>query len=575
VKEVGSCTAPTVTYPWDDDVLVKDVSDSIQLAQPAFSAATLHQHLPKTQTLEQRKQPGYDVGVVETPSMLNAQGVELGSVGLAYFLELPTSDHLVTDVQQSSASNAEAQRNKELLQSSPEQIGIRKVKMKLVYDRLIELGDLDEAFRESPDGMSILNHQSPGDLYLHLFAKFLLPPRFDSSTEDPNGIKTQIDTLIRILQLKGVWYDFSLVEWRIRVGQILWNDSDAESQSHQLFTDRDLLLLQITLAGELLLRLDAVSSMDPDEAERRIQVTPEEYRGFLELKSRKIDWDLVLARRFLDNILVVKEDGQEADTAPPTAKPNGLLSMLSLGTSKTDVDETPASEDIILLPRHQAQQLSGLLHFAEALKWPEIDVVVTELAQKLGIPQNVDEGEHQSPTYGGFLNPKTPSVISIYGTPLATPRSTNTIRDNYFGHLSKPVLKRTNTSQTLTVPLTTTLLANAAEGAAGTLNIGGWLSRSYLTGLILPGEAISHFLISTLLENDNLAIAALGDSAKLYGGFVYANKSWWSKASVIGRVLGSLEDSVECMGWICVSTLPSLPSSGWYELDAEQIEHPR
>ncbi|KAF2178704.1 hypothetical protein K469DRAFT_642225 [Zopfia rhizophila CBS 207.26] len=577
VKPADSRSDPKVSYPWDDELKVRDVSDSIPPSQPAFSLATLRQYLKVTpgEPAQGKTYLGYDVGVVEIPSMLTAQGVEPGTIGFEHFLQLPTSDNLTTDLQQSQSSNGflEVIRNKEQMQSNPERLGIRRVDMSMVHERLIEFGDLLEAFQESPERMTILNNQSSGDLYANLFGKFLTPPPFDGTTDDPTGMKVQIDNLLKVLRLKGVWYDLSLVEWRIRLGQILWGDPDSvsvigvtgASVSHELWSDRDILLLQLLLACELLLRLDAVSTMDVDEAKGWMHLTHEEFQGFLNLKTRKTDWDLILARRFMENILVFKEYDNAA--SPSSPKPRGILSMLS----RDDAKGTP-NTDIIFLPRHQARQLSGLLHFAETVRWPGIDLIVTELAHKLGVPDSDKEQQQQPSPYGKFLDLNTPSSISVYGTPLATPRSTNSVRSSYFGHMKRPPLNRSNTSRSFKVPLTSTLLVHAADVAANALNIGGWLSRSYLTGLILPGEAISHFLISTLLENDKLAIATLGESANLYGGFIYAARSWWSKTSVVGRVLACVEGAVECMGWISVTRLPEDPADGWYAVNSEQIQ---
>lgn len=469
------------------------------------------------------------------------------------------------DLQQSQTSNEylEGVRNKQLLQQNPERLGIRTVDLAMVHDRLIELGDLVEAFHDSPERMTILNNQAPGDLYANLFGKFLTPPRYDSTADDPTGMKVQIDTLLKILQLRGVWFDFSLVEWRIRLGQILWSEAETEVEpdTQPLWTDRDVLLLQITLACELLLRLDAISSMEVDDVKRQLHVSPQDFQGFLNLKTRKTDWDLVLARRFLENILVVKE----YNTGPsvPDSKPKGLFSLLGSSAPKDEV-----RSDLVLLPQHQARQLSGLLYFAKTVQWPGIDLIVAELAQKITAPEVAQMLDQASPPTERVLDPSTPASISVYGTPLATPRS-NTILDSYFGNLHKPELSRNN-SRALQVPLSTTLLAQA-DDPEHALNVGGWLSRSYLTGLILPGEGISHFLMSTLLENDKLAIVALGDSANLYGGFIYANRTWWSKASVVARVMGCIEGAVECMGWISFSKLPTDPADGWYAVNSTQL----
>ncbi|KAF2257385.1 hypothetical protein BU26DRAFT_514075 [Trematosphaeria pertusa] len=570
IKNTESHAFPRATFPWNEELAVKDVSDSVQLAQPAFSAATLRQHLPDQQrpSEEEKKYTGYDVDIVEVPSMLSAQGLEPGTIGFVHFLELPQSDNLITDLQQSQSSNGflEAVRNKEQMQSKPERLGIRAVDMSMVHDRLVELGDLFEAFQDSPERMTILNNQSSGDLYANLFGKFLTPPGYDSTADDPTGMKVQIDTLLKILGLKGVWHDFGLVEWRIRLGQILWSDSDLvpEHDTQPLWSERDILLLQILLACELLLRLDAVTSLDVDDVKSQMHVSPQDLEGFLKLKTRKTGWDLVLARRFLENILVVKEG--DVNIPIPEQKSRGLLSMLSSSAPKGS-SEADNKADIILLPQHQARQLAGLFHFAETVRWPGIDLLLKNLALKLGVPETSQEPVPLPSPHGRFLDPSTPSSISVYGTPLTTPRS-NGLLDSYFGHIGKPPLSRNNSLQ---VPLSTTLLAHA-DGPDHALNVGGWLSRSYLTGLVLPGEAISHFLMSTLLENDKLAIAALGDSANLYGGFIYGGRTWWSKASVVARVLGCIEGAVECMGWVTFTTLPEALPDGWYAINNDQLQ---
>ncbi|KAF1851951.1 uncharacterized protein K460DRAFT_401950 [Cucurbitaria berberidis CBS 394.84] len=565
LREVDGPLAAIVTYPWDSEGNKKDASDSVPLVEPAFLAATLRQQSPDKGNNYQ----GYEVNVVEVPSMLNAQGIEPGSIGFSHFLDLPKSDSLVTNLEQSQSSKhfLEATRNKEVMQANPERIGIRPVEMDLIQDRLLEFQDLYETFKGTPEPMTILNNQSSGDLYANLFSKFLTPPGYDDSSDDPTGIHIQITALLKILRLKGVWYDFSLVEWRIRLGQLLWSDPEPipEHESHPLWTEREILLLQITLACELLLRLDAVTILDANNTDEELPIKREDVKGFLEIKTQKIDWDLVLARRFLENILVVKGSDTAESSQPP--KPRGLLSLLS-ASPQAD----PPRSDMILLPQHQTRQLAGLSCFAETLRWPNLDVLTTELSQKLGLQDDSEQTEQRPSSSGRLLDITTPSSISVYGTPLQTPRSASHIPDNYFGHVGKPSLSRHN-SRSLRVPLSPSLLSREDRSVPALNNIGGWLSRSYLTGLVLPGEAISHFLISTLLENDKFAIANLGDSANLYGGFSYASRTWWSAKSIVGRVLACVEGSTECMGWISCPKLPDSPSDRWHSIHSEQLPY--
>ncbi|EDU48523.1 hypothetical protein PtrSN002B_005450 [Pyrenophora tritici-repentis] len=570
LTKTDSRSTPTVAYPWNTEPTTKHATDSAPLAEPAFSAATLQKHLPKTEQVPgaSKQYNGYGVDVVELPNMLGAQGIEAGTIGFSHFLELPNSDVLVNASEQSQSGNGylSTSTNKDVMQANPERLGIRPVELGLIYDRLLEFQDLYETFHDSPEPMTILNNQSSGDLYANLFTKFLTPPGYDDSTEDPTGLQTQIAALLRVLALEGVWYDFSLVEWRIRLGQILWNEPEPTSdfESRPLWAEREILLLQITLACELLLRLDAFTNADASNAGLRQQINPKDMEAVLQMKTTKIDWDLILARRFLDNILIMRgSDIQES----PQPRSRGFLSLLAQG-----IHPGLPQSDLILLPQHQARQFSGLLHFANTIQWPNIDVVSTDLARKLGAQDDSTEGNTPSSPSIRPFDSNTPSGISVYGTPLETPLPAGHQLDSYFGHVGKPSLHRNN-SRALRMPLSPMATLPETKSKSSLNNVGGWLSRSYLAGLVLPGEAISHFLMSTLLENDSTAIANLGDSANLYGGFTFGGRTFWSRNSVVGRTLACVKGSTECMGWVSCPKLPENGGERWYSIHSEVLSN--
>ena len=571
ISDVQGRRTPRAAYPWDSNGTAKNLSDSLYMDEPAFSAATLHQNAASVSPslAKGRKFKGYQVDVVELPNMLTAQGVEPGSIGFTHFLELPKSDSLVSDLEQSESSRdfVEASRNKELMQTNPERLGIRPVQLDLIYDRLLEFQDLYEVFHDSPGPMTIVNHQSSGDLYANLFSKLLTPPGFDGTDDDPTGLAIQIKALLKILGLPGIWFDFSLVEYRIKLGQILWSDPEPvlEHEPFAQWTEREMLLLQITLACELLLRLDALTIKKAHEVNDQDHVAPDDIRGFFKLKSKKIDWDLVLAQRFLENILVINDTNVDAVSSQPDSRDSKSLigANAQLELSKAN---------LVILPRHQSRFLSGLTHFAETLRWPDSGSFLDDLAQKLGINDTSEQIELGSSTSGRFFEPATPSAISVYATPLTTPRSSSQLQDSYFGQGSKPSLNR-NDSPSLRIPLSSSSISSMAASDQAPNSIGGWLSRSFLTGLILPGEPISHFLISTLLENDKSALASLGDSANLYGGFTWAERTWWSKTSIVGRVLACLEGSAECMGWISTDVLPEGVANRWHSIQSDRLPY--
>ena len=103
----------------------------------------------------------------------------------------------------------------------------------------MELSSIYEASKEKERAYSLLNRAAGGDLYASLFGKILTPPKFDNASADPTGLKVQIEALIRILKLQRTWYDFGNVEWRIRVGQLLFSDGSADMADSNLSEPED------------------------------------------------------------------------------------------------------------------------------------------------------------------------------------------------------------------------------------------------------------------------------------------------------------------------------------------------
>ncbi|KAL1875687.1 hypothetical protein VTK73DRAFT_9942 [Phialemonium thermophilum] len=186
--------------------------------------------------------------------------------------------------------------------------------------------------------------------------------------------------------------------------------------------------------------------------------------------------------------------------------------------------------------RHWKQQVDGLTHFATKLRWPDMEAYAEKISDNC---RAVTEG--------------TP-----FHTPLVTPASRDSShRSSYFGGSKGDANSKKRPAGRRTV--------------SAALRPSGWLSKSYVSGLMLPGEGISHFLISTLLENDQDALARLGPMANLYGGFVYGGKSFWSKACVVGRVLVAGKGAAECMGWISSDVTPEGLGDGWADIEVEDI----
>ncbi|KAF4551714.1 Hypothetical protein D9617_12g036030 [Elsinoe fawcettii] len=515
---------PQATYRDHDPDSTQDSRDALDFQHSSFEVATLQtadgdgffSHIKSLNN------------VLEMPSMLGLHGLEPGTVGMDHFLHLPLALSSEPPKEPKSCSN------RLVLQTDPESIGLRAPQVERLIDRLTELGDL-QAQRDSDEEMQTsVNEQKASEMYAELFAKLLTPPKYSPSADgDPTGLGVQIMALLKALNLSGLWYDLSNPDERLRIGKTIWA-ALGEADGVEIVNDRNVLLLQITLAAELLTRLElSQSTTDSDSEDNGI-------RRRQPAISRKVAWDLVLAKRFLQDVCIAPA---AIDNTKGGRDPNrsSLFSMLSFVTAREDFEEDEQIQPI-LFPRHEKTQLNGLLAFAMALKWPHIDELKQKIANRV---KESEEGTKQT-----------------YTTPVGTPAFKPDDRDSYFGVLVRPHVGRSLTAQSVQ------LLPPLEPHQSDTLNAAGWLSRSWLTGLVMPGESASHLLISSLLENSSNALSALGDTANLIGGFVYRERAYWSKSCIVGRVVAALDDVQDCMGWISSPSPASSHDDGWINVSS-------
>ena len=500
----------------------------------------------------------YGSDVLEVPSMLTANGVDTGAVGFEHFLQLPMADDLAV---QDDAALLEKRKQ---LQLDPEWLGLRGLDMEHMIDRLTEMGKLFAAIKErqweSPDPWNRRKIEEMGE---ELFEKVLSAEL--GTTGAGTGsvtLRTQIAALQRVLNTTGLWRDFSRVEWRTRVGQLLWAAEDFEQiqpDGSRLPNERDVLLLQVTLSAELLMRLlalEALSSSFPPIVSHEEAEVLETQRG------TKIKWDLILADRFLTNLSIsAKIPPPPLPTSSEKALSNrsSFFSAITFFSAKEDGLEGDISQSVqpLLFAKNEPEQLAGLAHFAHTLQWPHASDVQRELESKLS---------------KSFSNRPLSTAASLYATPLSSPRLPNTpgARNSFFAFPSspRPGFSRKNTAQSVSL-----LPARNIAGNVESFEVGGWLSRSWLSGLIMPGEPAQHVLMSTLLENSPQAITVLGEEANLYGGFLYGGRGFWSQSCILGRVLAGVKGSVGCMGWVSVPLAADGPNQledGWQSVDVKE-----
>lgn len=608
---------PRVFFPFDDDETeeLEELSDCPPIAHPAFSLSTSRFHRaldPDVRghrgrdDLEFEEQAGY---VEEEPSMLSFMGLEPGSCGWEYFMMYPVGDVENLEEQDDEDQDLADEGGRERVRRGSMgngKGGIRNVETDYIVERLKELGEIwNERKRRGSESSNIIT-SDPGkpkgvlgqysalELYTQLFTRLLYPPTRITTEDfyDPYSLKVQIVALIQTLTLKKFWLDFKDVQWRIRLGRILWgsktrdrSDDDDDNEEGEEEEDNNTagseaekvwLLLQILLSSELAVRLDAFFSDSTAEvapSDGSGESKEETCKRFKNIGTKKVEWDILLARRWLDNVQIIDDEPlAEKDTAhlaPPIPERRGWFSSRSTPpspppeTSENDTGEDDGkSYEALIYPRNLTTQFSGLIYFARCLQWPQIETLSQHLQEKTRFPSS-------------FSSPE-PSVGS---TPLATPLSIMSASTNsYFQTIARPKKIQEISSAAPSIIGGQT----RAPALMKTMGSGGWMSRTYLSGLILPGEGLSHFLISALLENDAGAVDSLGYTGYLYGGFKYEDSTWWSSYCIVGKVLAGHAQSREVAGWIGPCLAVKIPTEngmvfenapdGWVDIHTVERE---
>ena len=545
----------SVAFPWDEQLEIRDLTDHTQIEDRAWSCVTAWPHITRDvqpdrssaqkMTAAKRRAHFYP-RCRERPSMLSMSGLEKGSVGYQAALELGVSDALQEEQfgfeSLGSKSHVIVEQRQKMLTSRD---GLRHLDDHAILEQLIKNGK--RYTQQHPR-----DRRLSGELYNELFLHILHPPTKVLDHHNPYSLSVQIQAIVEVLAAPNMWIDFSHVEWRIKLGQLLWGAEDeietgdnasirSGSSAVELHEERYWLLLQILLASELLIRLDAITEGEELGIE---SIRPSEVHKFEKDANRSVKWSLHLARSWLENIEVVKE---EKKNLQEQEKPAGWLATLTKRMSLTHDSPNHSHHHILhhhptyvyaIRGRHCERQVDGLKHFARQLKWPDIDSYAARISENCRA-----------------LTDGTP-----LSSPLATPASHTSHRSSYFGS-SNDDPKQGSKQQDPT----------RRRNIQTALHPSGWLSKSYVSGLMLPGEALCHFLMSTLLENDQEAVSRLGLMANLCGGFVYCGKSFWSTACVVGRVLAAGKGSAECMGWISSDITPQNLGDGWVNIEVGDV----
>lgn len=537
---------PSVAFPWDEKLEIRDLTDHTQIEDKAWGCVTAWPHITRDiqgdrsaakKASEEKRRAHFYPRCRERPSMLSMAGLEKGSVGFQAALELGVADALQEEqwgFENLGTRTPAIMEQRQRMMTSKD--GLRHMEESLILEQLIKNG---RRYREQHPRERRLS----SELYNELFLQILHPPTKVLDHRDPYSLSVQISALVKVLAAPNMWIDFSHVEWRIRLGQLLWGnttedevDDGRSAMSHDSTTDvheeRYWLLIQILLSCELLVRLDAITEGEELGIE---SIKPSEILRFEKDANKSVKWSLHLARAWLENIEVAKTESAEPSHEE---KPSGWLATLtkrmslSHGSQKGEHHREP---HYVIKGKQVQRQIDGLTHFAKQLRWPDFDYA-KRIADNC---RGVTDG--------------TPLA-----TPLATPGSRHSHSSSYFaGAASKAEVHSKR-------------VVSRRRKISAALHPSGWLSKSYVSGLMLPGEGLCHFLMATLLENDEDAMAKLGPMANLCGGFVYSGKSFWSTSCIVGRVLAAGKGSAECMGWISSDILPQGLGDGWLNVEVDE-----
>ncbi|KAI0602714.1 hypothetical protein F4775DRAFT_581565 [Biscogniauxia sp. FL1348] len=541
---------PSVAFPWNEELPIRDLTDHTQIEDDAWGCVTagpriIHRDPLSATSPSGRNRPHFKTRCQERPNMLSMQGLEKGTIGYQAALEISVADTLQEEQYGFDSLGSKAhiivEKRQRLIASRD---SLRHLDDAAIMEQLLKVEDRYNAER------SFARYRYH-ELYNDLFSKVLYPPIRVIDRNDPHSLAVQIHALVKILATPNAWIDFSRVEWRIRLGQILWGfplddelsdgscineGSDAQDRSEERYW----LLLQILLACELLVRLDMITEGDEYGVQN---LKASEVHLFEKEANLSVKWSLILARSWLENVTIIKANPNQPErSSVPKGWLTSLTSKMSLkhehmyGAHFTDhtLHRHNSSAEFIysIKGRHSERQVLGLAQFARKLRWPDASSSVRKVFEK--------------------------AAGSVEATPINTPPPTSdSRRSSYFGGDR------------------TSIVSNQQRGrrrkVEAALHASGWLSKTYISGLILPGEALSHLLMSTLVENDEDAMAKLGPMANLCGGFVYKGKSFWSTACVVGRVLAAGKGSAECMGWISSDVTPTGFDAGWMNIMVDDI----
>jgi hypothetical protein len=262
---------PSVAFPFDEELEIRDLTDHVQIEDKAWSAVTAWPHLTRDlnhdaaakRNMEKHNKAHVHIKCRERPNMLSMQGLEKGTMGYQAALELPVGDSLEEEQFGFESVGTKAKAIVDARERIMSNNGwLKHLSKPEIMDRLKRNGEIyrDNNLRRKPSV----------ETYKDLFHTFMRPCTTVIDKNDHYSLINQINALVKCLAVANVWIDLSRVEWRIRLGQVLWGEAGGDelddateihdaSNAAERAEEKYWLLMQVLVSTELLIRLDAVT----------------------------------------------------------------------------------------------------------------------------------------------------------------------------------------------------------------------------------------------------------------------------------------------------------------------------
>lgn len=530
VEECNGKKRPCVEFRGSDiETSASFPTDHRALEHPTFAASTIASQIVTRSTVSpysnDENSDDAEGSLDETPDLRSYHGLDPGTVGFHHFLRRPTSSD---SADRRLALKSERKRG--LLAANPKVFGLRKTDVAMLMVRLSELKKLRATHKGTSGAAAIWTNGTISAMGEALF-RYLLDGPSGSVETQRLDLNAQIMLLQRILEEENLWHDFGAAASHATIDRLLWDESCAGEIDFGRSSERGLLLLQITLAGELLTRMDIVAhaSTLPHS-----NLTHSEIALLNRSLSGKTQRDLIFAEKFLDTVDIVS---QRATGPDQTLKQSTPLRVPGYRLAQTPTKNSFRLETAISSTDKQTQQLDGLVHFARAIGWPHTEDLLAGLYT----------------THNPKLEDRPLSTVtSLYMTPPPSP----------------PPNASSETLETFFVPEVSTEKRACFQDSH-------WRSRIWLSGLTLPEDSTGDLLMGTLLESSQGGTTSTGLKADLTSGFTYGGRHYLSKKSIVARVLAAKAGASDCMGWISAPGFHGEHKDEWRNVRVKNIPDTR